>query len=213
MEGNVSEQEQIEAIKKWWKENGKMIIAGLVLGLSILFGGKAWIDYKNTLTEAASMEFEQLLEELGQKNNQAVNTRGEHIIASYPKTPYASLAALALAKIKQEEGDLESAHTRLQWVLDHARQPETLHTARVRLAKVMVAQGEAAQAITLLESIAEYPQSFIAVYEETKGDAYNVMGESAKAMQAYRKALDAASPDMSTQQLQLKLDDIAADAS
>ena len=210
MEGYSSEQEQIESIKKWWKENGKAVITGVVLGLVALFGGKTWIEHKNALAESASMEFEQLLEELKQKNNEAVNERGEHIIDSFPKTPYAPLAALALAKTKVEEGDFVSARQKLQWILDHARQPEMLHTARLRLAKVMIAQGEAAQAITLLDGIDA--GIFIVTYEETRGDAYIAMGEPAKAAQAYKKALDAVIPGMPTQQLQMKLDDLAPDA-
>ena len=212
MEGYASEQEQIEAIKKWWKENGKMVIVGLIVGLGVVFGGKTWFAYKNTLAESASAEFEQLLDELKQKNNQAVNERGEQIITAFPKTPYASLAALAVAKTKQEEGDYEAARVKLQWVLDHAQEPEMLHTARVRLAKIMIAKGEPAQAITLLDSVSSYPENFIATYEEIKGDAYIAMGESAKAAEAYKKALDTTIPGTSSQQLQMKLDDIAPDA-
>jgi len=210
VEGYTSEQEQLEAIKKWWKENGKLVIAGVVLGLGALFGGKAWIDYKNTLAESASMEFEQLLEELKQKNNQAVSERSEHIIASFPKTPYASLAALALATTKADGGEYESARSRLQWVLDHARQSGMIHTARMRMAKIMIAQGEAAQAVTLLDGAD--PEHFLASYEEIKGDAYIAMGETAKAEQAYKKALNTATSGIS-QHLQMKLDDLGSDES
>lgn len=210
MEGYSSEQEQIESIKKWWKENGKSVIVGLVLGLAALFGGKTWIEYKHSLAESASLEFEQLLEELKQKNNQAVDERGEHIIDSFPKTPYASLAAMALAKARVEEGDYASARAKLQWVLDHAQQPEILHTARMRLAKVMIAQGEPAQAISLLDGADA--GNFLMSYEEIKGDAYIAMGESSQAAQAYKKALDAVVPGTPTQQLQMKLDDLASDA-
>lgn len=212
MEGYTSEQEQVEAIKKWWKENGKLVIIGLVVGLGVIFGGKSWLEHKNTLAESASMEYEQLLEDLRQKNSPAVSERGEHIIAAFPKTPYASLAALALAKTKQEEVDYESARAKLQWVVDHAREPEMVHTARIRLAKVMIAQGEPAQAITLLNAVATFPENFIATYEEIKGDAYIATGESVKAAKAYKKALDTTIPGTSSQQLQMKLDDIAPDA-
>lgn len=209
MEGYASDREQIESLKKWWKENGKVLIVALALGFGAIFGGKAWIDYRDSRAESASLEFEQLLEELKQKNNQAVVERGNHIIDTFPGTPYASLAALALAKTKAEEGDYVSAREKLQWILDHARQPDMLLTARMRLAKIMITQGEAAQAVTLLDAVDT--ENFLSSYEEIKGDAFLVTGELDKARQAYKKALDALSSDMSSQQLQMKLDDLGSD--
>ena len=38
----ASEEEQVQAIKKWGKENGPGIIAGLILGLGALFGWRYW---------------------------------------------------------------------------------------------------------------------------------------------------------------------------
>ena len=209
MEGYASDREQIESLKKWWKENGKVLIVALALGFGAIFGGKAWVDYKNSQAESAALEFEQLLEELKQKNNQAVVERGNHIIDTFPKTPYAALAALALAKIKVEEGDYVSAREKLQWILDHARQPDMLLTARMRLAKVMITQGEAAQAVTLLDAVD--PENFLSSYEEIKGDAYLATGEHDKARLAYKKAFDAASSGMPSQELQMKLDDLGSD--
>lgn len=209
MEGYASEQEQVEAIKKWWKENGKIIIVGVVLGLAVLFGSRTWIEHKHSLAEAASMQFEQLMTELKQKNNQAANELAELIMSDYPKTPYAPLAAMALAKVKLEDGDNASAREKLQWALDHAQQSEFQHTARLRLAKVLIAQGDPTQAITLLDSVDA--EKFLALYEEVKGDAYIAAGDVAKAAQSYKKALNAQSSGTSSQQLQMKLDDIAPD--
>lgn len=207
MEGYASEQEQIEAIKKWWKENGKFIIVGVILGLLVLFGTKTWIARKNSIAEAASMEFEQLLTELKQNNNQAVDERGKHIISSYPKTPYAVFAAMAIARTKLEAGDNTAARVQLQWALDHAENPEIKNTARLRLAKVLIAQGDPAQAVTLLEGA--NAKNFDGLFEEVRGDAYIAMGDTTKAAQSYKKALALLSPGAATQQLQMKLDDIA----
>ena len=207
MEGYASEQEQIEAIKKWWKENGKFIIVGLVLGFVVLIGSRTWIEHKHSLAEGASMEFEQLLVELNQQNNEAVDQRAERIISTYPKTPYAPLAAMALAKAKIADGDLAAAHEKLQWALDHAQQPEIQHTARLRLAKVLIAQGESTQAISLLDGADA--DNFRALYEEVKGDAYRATGDTAKAVQSYKQAMEAQAAGVPSQQLQMKLDDVS----
>ena len=54
MDANATEEQQIEAFKKWWKENGSSIITGLLLGLAILFGARSWFAYQERSAENAS---------------------------------------------------------------------------------------------------------------------------------------------------------------
>ena len=44
MDVYTSEDEQVEALKKWWKENGKSVIGGVIIGAGLLFGGRAYIE-------------------------------------------------------------------------------------------------------------------------------------------------------------------------
>lgn len=201
-----SEQEQIDKLKKWWQENGKSILAGLVIGGVILFGGRAWVDYQNTQAESASAEFSQISDALKKGDSDIVINRGDQIIKTYPESPYAAMSALAIAKIKVEQNELAEAASRLRWVLDNAKQPDIKHIARTRLARVMISQGENAKALALLENV--NAENFEASYEEIKGDAYLAMNQLANARLAYRAALDAAPTGVNTQSLQIKLDNL-----
>ena len=49
-----TEDQQLEELKKWWKENGSSIITGVVLGLAILFGARAWFAWQERTAQQAS---------------------------------------------------------------------------------------------------------------------------------------------------------------
>lgn len=206
MSAYETEEQQVEAIKRWWKENGKAVILGVVLTLVAVGGGRYWFQYQSTRAESASVEYSQLLTELGQDNREAVIKRGEYLVNTYPKTGYAALAALILAKAHVEAGEMAAARSRLQWVIDNAPQPELKNVARLRLARIQLAEGNAQQALSTLSGIDS--DAFTAAAEEIRGDAYMATGDTGAARTAYQKALDASEPGTDTRLLRMKLDNI-----
>lgn len=206
MNAYETEEQQVEAIRKWWKENGKMFVLGAVLTLGAVLGGRLWIDHRHAQAEAAAAEYEQLLSELGQGNTEAVIKRGAYLIDSYPATPYSDLAALALAKVRAEAGELPAARARLEWVMEHSAQTELRDLARLRLARVHLQEGNTQQALNVLAALTN--AAFSAVVEELKGDVYVVMGDKAAARTAYQKALDHSRSGGDTSVLRMKLDDL-----
>ena len=54
MDANLTDDEKLAELKKWWGENGGSIITGIVLGLAVLFGSKAWFAYQERNAETAS---------------------------------------------------------------------------------------------------------------------------------------------------------------
>lgn len=201
-----TEEEQVEALKAWWKENGKSVIAGVVLGATILVGGRMWFSYQQGQAETASNQYQALIAALEQDDTSRVLERGSTLVGQYANTPYAALASLAMAKIKLEEGQHEAARSHLQWVIAHAGQAELEHIARLRLAKVLIADGEQAQALTLLNSVE--PGEFGPAYKELKGDIFAAQGNAAAARQAYEEALAGLPAAADRNYLQLKLNDL-----
>jgi predicted negative regulator of RcsB-dependent stress response len=203
-----TEQEQLEDLKKWWKENAKAVIAGVVIGLSVLFAVWAWRDYSRSQGEAASAEYQLLVGEVSKGDTEAGLKRGVRIINQFGTTSYAVFAAFALAKLELEGGHFGEAHKHLEWALNHAKQDELQHIARLRLARVMLAEGQHDAALKLL-SLAQ-PGSFLPAYEELKGDLYLASGQTAAAQTAYQRALNAAAQDDIKQLIRIKLDDVGA---
>lgn len=200
------EEEQLERLKKWWTEYRVPIIAGLVIGFGLLFGSRAWFAYQNKIAASASAEYEQLRTELTQQNNNAVMERGDYIVETYPSTPYAALAALAIARLEVEQDSFEDARGRFQWVIDNADQPELVHVARLRLARVLIADGRAEQALTLVEHVE--PGAFAASYAEVRGDVYAELGRVGQAREAYREALEGLGTGAGSQLVRMKLEDL-----
>ncbi|MBI3771703.1 MAG: tetratricopeptide repeat protein [Gammaproteobacteria bacterium] len=210
MEVYETEREQIDAIKKWWKTNGKAVMAGLILGAVSLIGWQQWQAYNKSQREGASMEYEVLIGELQQGNNQAVTDRGKRIMDEYGKTSYAMMTALILAKKSVESGDMPAARTYLQTVVNDADQPEIKQIAQLRLARIMLAQGEGDAALKLINEISS--TGFEALHGEIKGDILVSLGKKDEARAAYQAAIKALEPGQDKSVLEMKLDDLGGAA-
>ena len=205
-----TEEEQVEAIKAWWKQYGKSIIAGLILGGSMLAGTKLWVGHQQQEEAAASAQYQVLLDGLENDKQDQVLEHGAVLVDQYPGTPYAALAALAMAKIKVDQGKLDAAHSHLQWVIDHAKQADMKRIATLRLAKLQFARGKGGEALTLLGSTD--PGSFKATYEELKGDIYTQQGKTVSARSAYEAAIAALPEGADRTYLKIKLENLGAKA-
>jgi len=204
---NLSEEEQVEALKKWWKENGKSVVAGVVIGLGGVFGWQAWVDHQQGVAAQASYQFEQLNTRMSQ-DVAAASAQAEALIDNHDGTVYAHFAALDLAKMKLEGGDKTGARAQYQWVIDRADNAPIKQIARLRLARVMMADGDLDGASSILAHAKD--DSFRGEVAELKGDIARANGDVEGARQAYARALEG---NVSSSVLvQMKLDDLAVAA-
>ena len=187
MAEHLTEDEQVEAIKKWWKENGMAVIAGLVIGSAALFGWRGWNDHKDSQAADASVVYGEFQKGLISDNKDVITASKSQLVTDYAKTPYASLASLAVAKKAVESNDMTLAKSNLQWVLDNTRQNQVKHTARVRLIALMVNDAEYDAALAMLNIIDM--GGYTAIYEELRGDILLAKGDMTAAHAAYDKAL------------------------
>lgn len=202
---NLSEDEQVEALKNWWKENGKSVVAGIVIGLGGVFGWQYWTQHQQQVAEQASQQFERLAESVASGSPAAV-TQAEALIAGYEKSPYAIFAALELAKVKFQQGDADGAREQLQWVITTADDQSMQQIARLRLARLLLDQGDTDQASSL---VAQAPaDNFSGDFAELRGDIALKKGDPVAARQAYGEALE--NQVSNSALVQLKFDDLAA---
>ncbi len=182
-----TEDEQLEAIKKWWKENGTSLIVGVVLGLSALFGWRAWTEYNENQMAAASNAYVRIMGMIEQKNMESAVAQNQAIRTEYPESSYAVIASLALAKYAVDEKQLDQAAELLRWAMDSSAIDGISHISRLRLAQVLLEQDKADEVLKLLEvtDMAAYQ----ARYEELRGDAYVKKGDRNKAYLAYQTSL------------------------
>jgi len=186
---HASEKEQLEALKRWWKDNGSSIITGLLLGVSILLGGKAWFSYQETQALSASNIYAQMMAAANNNEAEIVRKQASELITNYTRSAYAPLASLLLAKLAVQENELAAAQAQLQWALDHAASTEVKHTARMRLLRVMIEQQQYESAAKLLSAVTD-PGAYRYLYAELEGDLAMAQNKPEQAARAYKQAID-----------------------
>ncbi len=201
-----TEKEQIDQIKKWWGENGKALIFGLVLGVGGLFGYRYWEASRIAEGQNASINYEHLLTIASAGASEEATEAGDAIIKGYPKSTYAKLSALILAKLAVDSRDLNDAKTRLQWVIDNSNKGKIKPIAQARLAQLNLAQGDTENAAKL---ISEIETAYADRFTELRGDVLLAQGELDDARAKYEQALEKARERGSAgETIQLKIDNL-----
>ena len=201
----TTDEEKVEALKKWWQENGKSVIVGIVLGVGGLFGWRYWVDTNESRAERASDLF--LAVDRASRDGDVEGARGhaDMLRNDYARTPYAAMAALELARLQATRGELDVASEQLRGVMDQGRGNEITWTARVRLARVQMAMERPDEALDILAG--DYPSGFDALVEELRGDAWRAKGDQDQARTAYDRAIAASAGG--SEYLQMKRDQVA----
>ncbi len=206
MSAYQSDEEQVEALKAWWKENGKATIAGIVLGLGGLLGWQAWTQHQTTTAEQASIQYQQLMMALDTGANASAAKQAELLISKYEKSSYAQFAALNIARQHLKQGDSAAAQKQLAWVLEKSSEPAVKQVARLRLARIKLSEGDVAGAARLVD---EAPRdAFAGEFAQLRGDIALANSDKEAARKAYRAALE--NNVGNVELVQMKLDDLAA---
>lgn len=204
----ASDDEKAEEIKQWWRDNGLSVVAGVVLGIAILIGGRYWFSYQQNLAETAAEAYQQVRTSLASDKHDEAREQTQKILNDYASTPYAVFAAIDMASEDVRTGDESSAKTYLEWVLDHAKLSGQLDLARYRLAQLALNEQDYEQALKLAEQA--QTDSFASLFAELKGDVFTAQGHKAEALAAYQSALIGAMDDQARQSLlSMKIDDVA----
>ena len=217
MADHITEEEQIEALKHWWDENGKQVVLAIVLTVGGYFGWQAWTDHVEEKTAAASLVYQEMLDHIsdttagnvvGADKQVEISQLAETLKQDYSNTQYAFYAALIKAKLAVESTDLSAAAVELQWAMDNAGETISENIARLRLARVEAAAGNLDKALQLVQGVdaGELKSAF----DEAKGDFYQLQGNAAAAYTAYEAAMmgiDAGNSSAS-QLLQLKISQV-----
>ena len=186
MEGYTSEQEQVDAIRRWWAAHGKSIVLGLAIGLAGLAGYRYWDESRNRLAESASINYEKFLGlSADKKGAEEARKLGQSILENYAGTTYAPLTALLLARLEMDHDQPEAARKQLQWVVEHAHDKEIAGVARARLAQLTLAEGKADAAWKLME---EAGLAKTDRYAELRADILVALGRKEEAVALYEKA-------------------------
>lgn len=203
-----TDDEKVEELKAWWKENGTSIIAGITLAIVGLFGWQYWKDYKATTAAEASALYAKVDKTSATSLEQA-QPDIQSLQNDYASTPYAAIASMKAAQQYAEKGEYEPAKTALQWVIDNSKEEDFKNLAKVRLARVLLSMKKVDDALALANQT--YPAAYLSLIEELKGDIYVAQNKPTEARAAYDKAMLGGNGS-STEFIKLKRDNLGAGA-
>lgn len=215
-----TDEEQIEALKRWWEDNGSSVIIGIVLVLAVLFGSRYWQSSRLAVAEEASEIYLQLSDavladtDLTVTDEELITALGFHntLKDEFVNSVYSRYSALMMARLYVQREELDAAAGELRWILDNpglglfnSINEEFELTARSRLARIILSQGDAEGALALLSEVE--PGTFAGNFAEIEGDAYSALGRPEEARAAYQRALDLG---VNAELVELKLNDISS---
>jgi predicted negative regulator of RcsB-dependent stress response len=204
----LTDDEQLEAVKRAFTEYAPWILGGVVLGVGGWYGLQHYKSHKNEVAFRAADQFSQMTAALQMNDPKKSLQIADGLIKDFPNSPYADQAQLTVARIDVESGKSADAVAPLTQVMNNSKDTELQQIARLRLARVLIDQGKPDDAIKLLA--AGTPGSFAGRYHEIHGDALYSKKDIPGAIAEYNAALGASDGGAEAAMLQLKLADLAS---
>lgn len=198
------EQLQIDEIKQWWKENGKVIILAVILAIAGVFGWRYWQSYQLTKVHQSSANFSQILAAT-EANPTADNPQLTQFIQENPDNVYATFLLLDKAKSLVDAKQWEKAAATLSQALSNTKDAALSSLISLRLANVQTQLKQFDNAIATLNKVSE--QAWQGRKSMLLGEIYYAMGKKEEAKKAFETALTTANP-LEAQWLQVQLNNL-----
>jgi predicted negative regulator of RcsB-dependent stress response len=210
----LSEREQAEQLRHWLRENWIWLVAGVALAVGGYYGLRWWETRQASRSLQAGERYAAMLDAIaGDKREEGIRIAGE-LKARFARTPYADQATLLLARLDVDSGALSAAEAKLAEVASGSKDPDLRLVARLRLARVQLAQGRYAEALKSLDAVAT--PAVDARVLELRGDVQLAQGDKAAALAEWRKDDAAIQSDpaagtlVDAELLRLKIDELGA---
>ena len=187
---DLEEQEQVAELKAWWKQHGNLV-ASVILAAALGFAGwQGWRWYQASQTAQAAALFDTLARAGQAGDAKALRDAAGTLVESYPRTLYASMAALVAARFHYDRNDAKAAKAQLQWVIERSPSDDFRDLARLRLAAILLDEKAHDEALKLLE--AKHAAAYDSQYAALRGDVLVAKNQPAEARTAYQAALEKA---------------------
>jgi predicted negative regulator of RcsB-dependent stress response len=183
---DLEEQEQLDALKAWWKDNGNHVLMVVTAAFVAFAGFQGWKYYQHQQGMQASAEYEALTQ-MDVKDVKKIRSVSGQLMEKFSGTPYAARAALMAARANYEAGDVKSAHAQLEWAMTHTSDASVKSIAQLQLAGLLFEEKKYDEALKMLAD--KHDPAYDGLLSDLKGDILVVQGKPAEAKKAYAEAL------------------------
>lgn len=184
---NETDKEQIQIIKDWWKKNSSTVLTAILVFAITNYGWRYWQQHKNKTVAKASLGYTQMLTAYEAQKTDEAMLMGKKLIKEQPKSVYAGMAGLMLAKIYVQKQDLKAAQIQLEFIINKTSDSTFKQIARIRLARILLELKQPQKALDILTIINDKAHN--AEIKEISADALLVLGKNAEAKKAYQEAV------------------------
>ena len=191
MADHMQDEADLEALKRWWDENGKGIVAAVVVAVLGTVGWQQYQGFTVSQAEAASDLYATMLAiQLEDGDAAQFTALAEELKAEHSGSTYARFAAMLEARRAVDEGDFEGAEAALRWALTAGDTRSDIgQLIQLRLARVLADQGKETEALAIL---GQGSAAFPVAYAQAQGDIHLAAGRPEQALAAYRQGRDLA---------------------
>ena len=201
---SIEEEQEINQLKDWWKENGKTIIVAFILGVGGMFGWRYWQAHQAEQIAQASAQYDALIYS-AQQDKQAKKANIEQFVKANSKTAYAVFALLDEAKKATEKQDFAAAEVNLNQALTQSQDEVLTSIVALRLSAVQFQLGQLDNALTTLNQVKG--ESFNARKAILTGDIQIVKGDKVAAKNSFEQAQQSGS-QLEQQMAKMKLNNL-----
>lgn len=201
---SIEEEQEINQLKDWWKENGKTIIVAFILGVGGMFGWRYWQAHQAEKIAQASAQYDSLIYS-AQQDEQAKKANIEQFVQANSKTAYAVFALLDEAKKATEKQDFVAAEVNLNQALTQSQDEVLTSIVALRLSAVQFQLGQLDNALTTLNQVKG--ESFNARKAILTGDIQVSKGDKVAAKNNFEQAQQSGS-QLEQQMAKMKLNNL-----
>ncbi|WP_118776278.1 YfgM family protein [Haemophilus haemolyticus] len=201
---SIEEEQEINQLKDWWKENGKTIIVAFILGVGGMFGWRYWQAHQAEKIAQASAQYDALIYS-AQQDEQAKKANIEQFVQANSKTAYAVFAFLDEAKKATEKQDFAVAEANLNQALTQSQDEVLTSIVALRLSAVQFQLGQLDNALTTLNQVKG--ESFNARKAILTGDIQVAKGDKVAAKNSFEQAQQSGS-QLEQQMAKMKLNNL-----
>ncbi|HEY8119209.1 MAG TPA: tetratricopeptide repeat protein [Methylophilaceae bacterium] len=188
---DLEEQDQIDALKTWWKTNGNLVTWAAIVAMVSFTGMQGWKYYQHQQSTQASAQY-QLLTQVDSKDLKSIQGLSGQLMEKYTSTPYAGRAALIAAKANFAAKDSKSAKAQLQWAAKNSKEDAIKSIALLQLAAIQLEEKAYDDALKTLSE--NHSSGFDGLFADLKGDVLVAQGKNSDAKLAYQEALTKLDP-------------------
>ena len=205
MEVYSNENEQTDALRNFFANNGKALAVGVVIGIAALGGWRYWSSHQDDTAKSVSAQYQQLTSAMQAGKPETLEAVNR--FASENSNTYGALAAMDLAKQYVDAGQLDKAATLLQNGLKDTKDANLQAVINLRLARIQLQQNQADAALKTLDGVKG--DGWTAIVADIRGEALLTKGDKQGARDAWSKGVESDASPALKQMMQMKMNNLS----